>query len=50
MTPSGLVLAAVDERTALIRDDGGRWRAEGAGAVVLFRDGRPAMLDDLVGA
>lgn len=47
MTPSGLVLAGVDERTALIRDGGGRWRAEGAGAVVLFRDGQPAMLDDL---
>lgn len=50
MTPSGLVLAAVDERTALIREGDGRWRAEGAGAVVLFRDGQPAMLDDLVGA
>lgn len=47
MTPPGLVLAGVDERTALIRDGGGRWRAEGAGAVVLFRDGQPAMLDDL---
>lgn len=47
MTPPGLVLAGIDERTALIRDGGGRWRAEGAGAVVLFRDGQPAMLDDL---
>lgn len=47
MTPAGLVLAGVDERTALIRDGGGRWRAEGAGAVVLFRDGQPAMFDDL---
>ena len=47
MTPPGLVLAGVDERTALIRDGNGRWRAEGAGGVVLFRDSQPAMLDDL---
>lgn len=47
MTPPGLFLAGIDERTALIRDGAGRWRAEGAGAVVLFKDGQPAMLDAL---
>lgn len=47
MAPAGLVLAGIDERTALIRDGAGSWRAEGAGGVVLFRDGQPAMLDHL---
>ena len=47
MTPPGLVLAGIDRRTALIRSVDGTWRAEGAGGVVLFLDGQPAMLDDL---
>lgn len=47
MTPAGLVLAGIDRRTALVRDGDGAWRAEGAGGVVLFVDGHPAMLDDL---
>ena len=47
MTPPGLVLAGIDQRTALIRAGDGTWRAEGAGGVVLFLDGHPAMLDDL---
>lgn len=47
MAPTGQVLAGIDHRTALIRDRKGHWHAEGAGAVVLFLDGQPAMLDDL---
>jgi cyanophycinase len=40
-----LRIAAVDERTALIRDPDGRWRAAGAGAVTVYVDGRPAGLE-----
>lgn len=50
MTPPGLVLAGLDRATALIRDPDGSWRGEGAGAVTLFRDGRPATFDDLAEA
>ncbi len=42
-----LRIAAVDERTALIRDPDGSWRAEGAGQVTVYVDGRPAGLDAL---
>ncbi len=47
MSPPNLVLAGVDERTALIRDPGGAWRAEGAGEVVVFSGGDPADLSVL---
>ena len=47
MSPPSLVLAGVDERTALIRDPQGAWRAEGAGEVVVFVGGAPAGLDAL---
>ncbi|MEZ5181400.1 MAG: Type 1 glutamine amidotransferase-like domain-containing protein [Acidimicrobiales bacterium] len=47
MSPPSLVLAGVDERTALIRDPRGAWRAEGAGEVVVFVGGAPAGLDAL---
>lgn len=50
MAPSGLILAGIDRSTALIRDPDGSWRAEGAGAVVLFVDGNPATFDDLAAA
>ncbi len=42
-----LVLAGIDERTALIRDPDGSWRAEGAGEVVVFVGGKPAALGDI---
>ena len=44
MSPADLVLAGIDERTALIRDPDGTWRAEGAGEVVVFLGGDPADL------
>jgi cyanophycinase len=43
-----LRIAAVDERTALIRDPDGAWRAAGAGGVTVYVDGRPAGLEALV--
>jgi cyanophycinase len=39
-----LRIAAIDERTALIRVSDGVWRAEGAGTVTVYVDGRPADL------
>lgn len=42
-----LRIAAVDERTALIRDPDGTWRAAGAGAVTVYVDGMVAGLDAL---
>jgi cyanophycinase len=42
-----LRIAAVDERTALIRDPDGRWRAAGAGAVTVYVDGKPAGIETL---
>lgn len=47
MTPVGLVVAGIDERTALIRDPDGSWRTEGAGRVTVFRGGEPADLSAL---
>ncbi len=47
MSPAGLVLAGIDERTALVRDPEGEWRVEGAGEVAIFRGGDPADLSAL---
>ena len=49
MSPPQLVLAGIDERTALMRDAEGAWRAEGAGEVVVFVGGEPADLAALPG-
>jgi cyanophycinase len=46
---SGLPVAAVAERTALVRDADGTWWAEGAGAVRIFVDGAEAGFDALPG-
>jgi cyanophycinase len=42
-------IAAVDERTALIREPSGSWRAEGAGEVTVYVDGMPGGLEVLAG-
>jgi cyanophycinase len=42
-----LRIAAVDERTALIREPDGGWRQTGAGEVTVYVDGRPAGLQSL---
>lgn len=47
MSPPSLVLAGIDERTALIRAADGSWRAEGAGSVAIFEGGTPADLSAL---
>ena len=47
MSPPDLVLAGIDERTALIRDPDGTWHSEGAGETVLFLGGAPTDLTAL---
>jgi cyanophycinase len=42
-----LRIAAIDERTALIREPDNTWRSEGAGKVVVYVDARPAGLQVL---
>jgi cyanophycinase len=44
LTPAGVPLVEVDERTALIRDSGGGWRAAGAGIASVWLDGHQADL------
>jgi hypothetical protein len=47
LAPKGLVVAEVDERTALLRDGDGKWKAEGAGTVTIWRDGEELGLEAL---
>jgi cyanophycinase len=47
LAPKGLVVAEVDERTALLRDGDGKWTAEGAGTVTIWRDGEELGLEAL---
>src|SRR5205085_2071087 len=47
LAPTALPIAGIDEATALIRDPAGGWRAEGAGDVSVYVDGKPAGLDAL---
>jgi cyanophycinase len=47
LAAAGLPVVAIDEQTALLRTPDGRWRAEGAGSVVVFVDGREAGLEGL---
>ncbi|MFP3902330.1 MAG: Type 1 glutamine amidotransferase-like domain-containing protein [Acidimicrobiia bacterium] len=49
LAPHGLPVAAVDQRTALIRDPDGTWRATGAGEVRVWVDGEEADLSALPG-
>jgi cyanophycinase len=47
IAPAGLPIVGIDERTALIRDPDGSWRAAGAGDVTVFVHGKPTGLDAL---
>jgi cyanophycinase len=49
LTPSGVALVGLPERTVLVRDPSGVWRAEGAGAVEVFVDGVADSLAGLAG-
>lgn len=49
LAPKGLPVVAIDERTALLRDPSGAWRAAGAGSVEVHRSGELRSLDDLPG-
>jgi cyanophycinase len=49
LAATGLTLAGIEERTALIRDPDGGWRSAGAGHVEVLVDGQPANLDALPG-
>ncbi|HZM56070.1 MAG TPA: hypothetical protein VFC03_13695 [Acidimicrobiales bacterium] len=42
LAPAGTPVAGIPERTALIRDPGGRWRSAGVGSVAVFVDGARA--------
>jgi cyanophycinase len=39
LAPDGVVVAGIPERTALIRETGGRWRTSGQGEVAIHLDG-----------
>lgn len=47
IAPAGLPIVGIDERTALVRDPDGGWRATGAGDVAIFVNGQPAELTAL---
>ena len=47
IAPAGLPIVGVDERTAVIRDPAGTWRAGGVGQAVVHLDGQVASLDRL---
>lgn len=42
LAPAGTPVAGIPERTALIREPDGRWRADGVGDVAVYLDGAPA--------
>src|SRR5262245_11768121 len=42
LTPAGVPLVEIDERTALILDPASGWRVDGVGAVSVWRDGAEA--------
>lgn len=47
LSPAGLAIVGIDERTALLRDPDGAWRTAGAGDVSVFVDGATSDLSAL---
>jgi cyanophycinase len=47
LAPADVVLVELPERTAVVRDPDGTWRAAGVGVPVVHRGGRPAALTDI---
>lgn len=47
LAPAGLFVVGVPTATAVVRDPGGGWRAEGAGRVFAYRDGSEVALADI---
>lgn len=47
LAPPDLLVVGIDDATALVRDQGGSWRAEGVGSVAVFRDRHEVGLDAL---
>jgi cyanophycinase len=47
LAPSGVTVAGVSLRTALLRDGEGHWRCEGVGEVAVWVDGQPTELSAL---
>jgi cyanophycinase len=47
LAQAGLPVVGIDERTALVREPDGTWRAAGAGTVRVWTDGEEATLDAL---
>jgi len=47
LAPPDVVLVELPERTAVIREPDGTWRAAGEGTPAVHKDGRPATLEDL---
>jgi cyanophycinase len=47
LAPKGIVVVAIPEATALLRDDDNGWRSEGVGECVVYRDGVITDLDAL---
>ena len=47
IAPAGLPIVGIDERTALLRDPDGGWRAAGAGEVTVYVDREPTDLSRL---
>lgn len=47
LAPKALIVAGIDDRTALISQTGGGWRTAGAGVVTVYRDGHRIDPDEL---
>jgi hypothetical protein len=47
LAPGGVPVAAIPERTALLREPDGTWRSTGQGEVTVYLDGRQGSLADL---
>ena len=47
IAPAGLPIVGIDERSVLLREPDGTWRADGAGQVAVYLDGQPSDLSAL---